>query len=439
MTCRGTLAAWMIACLTAGLSGHVLAQSALPLKGTVDEDATAAGPAVLRPETSLEVSPLEPPDRPRLRRAGAAADPYAPTGIGTGGLRLYPSITAGAVYSSNVNSSPSHPKSDIGWQLKPTLKLESDWVRHALTVGLDGNLVRYSGSPRFDTSNLNVSERLRLDVRRHTTAEINSGYILDEPGGDDPTEHSLTGTAALTHDFGPMSARISAGTTTRLYDDLRRSNGSVEDNGDRDYVETSLGLRTTYNEYGTIRPYVEASLAPRTHLRELDRHGINRDSTGYALTSGLELDAGPIWAGDLGLTYLHRSYDSASLGSAGAFGLTGNVTWSPNDLTKVVMTAGTALDETTQADMPATATWTAGVGMTYGLRDNIDLLAGAAIEIEDTGRGVDTTYDGSIGVAWKLNPMMAWTAGYDLTWFDAGTTWGDYVEHRLRTGVTLSR
>ena len=115
------------------------------------------------------------------------------------------------------------------------------------------------------------------------------------------------------------------------------------------------------------------------------------------------------------------------------------MTWSPNDLTKVVMTAGTALDETTQADMPATATWTAGVGMTYGLRDNIDLLAGAAIEIEDTGRGVDTTYDGSIGVAWKLNPMMAWTAGYDLTWFDAGTTGGDYVEHRLRTGVTLSR
>ena len=103
------------------------------------------------------------------------------------------------------------------------------------------------------------------------------------------------------------------------------------------------------------------------------------------------------------------------------------------------MTAGTALDETTLADTPATTTWTAGTELTYALRDNIDLLAGFEVEIENNQPGVDTTYDASVGVAWKLNPMLAWTAGYDLTWFDAGSAGGDYVEHRLSTGLTLAR
>lgn len=439
MTCRGIVAVWMVVGLAAGLPGHASAQSPLALKGTLDGEAVEVPPATLKPETTLEISPPPPLETLPLRRADAVGDAFAATGVSLGSLRLYPSITAGTVYSSNINSSPSQPRAGVGLRLKPSLRLESDWVRHALSIGLDGDLVRYGGSSRFDTSNLDISERFRLDVRRHTTAEINSGYVLDAAGGDDAAEHSLTGGVALTQDFGPMSARLSAAANLRLFEDLRLGDGSIEDNGDRDYFEPSLALRTTYNEYGALKPYIEASLAPRFHSRDADRNGINRDSTGYALTTGLQIDTGPIWSGDLGFTYIHRDYDAASLGSAGAFGLTGNLTWSPGDLTRIVMSTGTILDEATLADLPATTTWTAGVNLTHGLRDNVDLLAGVSVEIEDTGPAFDKTYDGSIGVAWKFNPVLAWTAAYDLKWFDAGAAGGDYLEHRLTTGLTLSR
>ncbi len=435
----GSLATWVLVCLTAGMGGPGLGQSTLPLKGTLDDEIQA--PDVTSPlaETKLEISPLEPPDLIPPRKPRVESDPYAPTGIGNNGLRLYPTLTASSIYSSNINTSANNPRSGIGLQLKPNVRLESDWTRHSLTAGIGGNLIRYSGNDGFDSAKLDVFERLRLDVRRHTTADINSSYGLDEAGGTEATEHSVSGSLALTQDFGPMSARITTAANVRTFEDVRLADSSVENNGDRAYVETILALRTTYTEFAQIRPYLEANYSPRSHVLEIDRNGVNRDSSGYAATAGVELDAGPIWTGDLGLTYLHRNYDTASLGAADAIGLTGSLTWSPNELTRIVMATGTSLEETTEVGTPASSKWTAGLDMIYALRDNVDLLAGASIEIEANGASIDKTYDGSLGVAWKFNPVLSWTAAYDLTWLQSGNPNGDYVEHRVSTGLTLSR
>ena len=423
-----------------GVAVPAHSQSAPTLKGSLAGEDTGVPVTSWKTETSLDAAGTDTVAAgPLIRRINAHTDPYAPTGIGTEGLRLYPSLTAGSIFSSNVNNSAHDPQSDIGLRLRPSLRVESDWSRHALTAGLDGDFVRYASHPAFDTSNLNIFERLRLDARRTTTADINSSYVLEEGDGTDPTEHILNGSLAVTQDFGPMKARAMVADTARFYDDRTRPNGTVEDNGDRDYNEPSLALRTTYNEYGPIRPYVEAAYSSRFHSRELDRHGINRDSTGLAVTAGVELDSGPIWSGDLGLTYLHRNYQSASLGSASVLGPTGSLTWSPTELTKIVMATGTSLDETTSAVTPATRDWIASIDMTYALRDNIDLLAGASLEIEDKGASTDKTYGGKLAVNWQFNPILAWTAAYDLTWLDAGTARAGYVEHRLSAGLTISR
>ena len=439
MTYRQIFFAGVLVSLAAGLGEHALAQPALPLRGTIEVEGAAAPPASKLADTSLEISPLDQVDELPERRAKAIGDPYAPAGLGNDALKLYPSITVGTVYSSNAGQSPNNRRGDTGLRLKPDLQLKSDWSRHALIAGLEGNMVRYAGHSDFDTATLDLFERLRLDVRRHTTADINSSYALDEQGGTDATEHSLSGSLAVTQNFGPMSARIAAGSNVRLFEDVKLGNGAVEDNSDRDYVEPTLALRTIYNEYGVIKPYVEASYAPRIHTRATDRNGISRDSTGYGITAGVQLETGPIWAGDLGLTYLHRNYDAVSLGSAEAFGLTGGLTWSPTELATIVMAAGTSLEEATEAGTPANANWRASVDMTYALRDNIDLSAGAAVEIEDTGTAFDKTYDGKLGVEWKFNPVLSWSAGYDLTWLDSGTAANGYVEHRVSTGLTISR
>jgi hypothetical protein len=399
-------------------------------------------------ETSLYVTPRGSIATPPRRRADNR-DPYAPLGMGTGAVTFYPSITVGAVYTGNVNSSASDPESDIGLQLRPSLRHESDWVRHSWTGGANGNLILYKDNTDLDARSLDVFQRVRLDVRRGTEAVLSVRYALDQSGVGDSdvpatatgyrTEHTLSGSAGLSHDVGPITAEMKAGLTGRIYGDVELNGGGTENNDDRDYAEPSLSLRATYAEPPALKPYVEASYTPRYHNIKRDRNGLRRDSHGFAAAAGVEIDAGPIWTGEIGLTYLHRNYEDAALDATNAIGLTGGLTWSPTELTRVVMSAGTSIAETTSATVSGNPLWTASIDISQALRENVDVTAGIAIEIEDTGQAIDTTYDTNLGVSWKLNPVLSWTAGYDLTWLDAGTPGRSYSEHRVSTGVTLSR
>ena len=47
-------------------------------------------------------------------------------------------------------------------------------------------------------------------------------------------------------------------------------------------------------------------------------------------------------------------------------------------------------------------------------------LGGLGLELEQVSGGTDKTLTSSLGVEWQLNPNLAWTAGYDGTWFRVG-------------------
>lgn len=443
-----TAAILVIAGLVAGGAAPALAQSVLPLRGTVAEDVEgppAPAPGALA-ATRLEVTPLEPPPSPPPRRA--ATDPYAPQGVGTGPLRLYPTITAGSVHTSNVNSSGGNPRSDTGLELKPGVRFESDWVRHSWTGGANASAIHYLESGDLDSQTLDIFSRLRLDIRRSTTLELSGSYALDQNGIGSSgvpatakglrTEHTFNGEAALTHDFARFQTRLRAGATAHLFEDVALTGGGTENNKDRDYLEPVLAIRAAYSDSQILRPYVEASYTPRLHNQTFDRFGLRRDSQGLGLAAGVEFSGDALWSGDLGVTYLHRDYDDPLLASVDAFGLTGSLTWNPSEITRVVMSAGTEINEVSSASRSANPVWTASVSLTHGLRDNVDLLAGAGIEIEDTGAAHDVTYDANFGLAWKLRPELTWTAGYDLTWLDSSTATRGYAEHRVSTGLTYS-
>ena len=388
-------------------------------------------------------------DRPLPRRKRAAEDPYAPRGLGLGGLRFYPSIAFAALANSNPASSPNDAQRDIGLNIRPGLRVESDWVRHALSLGASGDFTFYGGNSDLDSQDLDVFQRLRLDVRRDTTAVLDTSYARQQTGlesSDVPasavgfrTDHTSAATVGLTHAFGSFDTKLKTGATFRSFDDVKLLGGGVESNADRAYIEPILSLRATYTDPPMIKPFVEAGYTPRLHRQSIDRNGIRRDSHGFGLTAGLMLDDGPIWSGDVGLTYLHRNYDDPALDSNQALGLTGELIWSPTDLTRVVLSLGTTLSETATAGSPGSRNWNMKVAASHSLSDSIAFTVGSGAAIEEGSGGTDVTYDASAAVSWKLNPMLAWTAGYDVTWLDADAAGRDYVVHRVSTGLTVSR
>ena len=377
------------------------------------------------------------------------ADPYAPVGLRAGGVIYYPSLTAGTVVTSNVEQAASGAESAVGARLNPSLRFESDSVRHSWTGEAHYDGVRYADQKNLDTHEADVFTRLRLDIRRHTRAEFEAGYNLEQTGLADSevpatavgyrTEHLINTVAALIHDFGPLETRVKAGLGGKLYDDVELSDGGSEDNADRDYATPSLSLRATYIDPPVIKPYLQAAYEPRHYFRKKDRNGLRRSSEGLSANAGAVIDGAPFWSGDLAVTYLWRDYEDATLESNDAFGLTGSLSWRPQELTEIVLAFGTSLDDSGSATSSSNRNWTGRIDVTHGIRENADMLAGAGIEIEETELGDDITYDANLGLAWKLGPSLAWTAGYDVTWLDAAVSSRSYTEHRVSAGLTLSR
>jgi hypothetical protein len=440
----------MLAAILAASTGMAQAQMApLPLKPTIDdvvlpseEDAVVAVPPVVAEEE---------PAVPRKKKK-SVTDIYAPTGLDMGGLRLYPTLEVGGVFSSNVTQAHNAAQSDFGLHLKPGLRFESDWSRHSWTGQASADILRYLNAPDLSTVTGAADTNFRLDIRRTTHADFAAHFTANETGLGDTSlpgtaiaprrDRSFGASADLAHDFGGLEGAVKLALERSVYDNVALSGGGTENNSDRAYVEPSLSLKATLG-YGDarLRPFAEVTYAPRTHDVSLDRNGNKRDSQGFAGALGVTLNDGPIWQGDLALTYLVRNYADAALPTASALGLRGRLDWAPTELLKFEATSGVDLGETATAGIGGTKNWMAGLSATYALWDNLSFRAGMGLSLNDTGSAITSTTTATAGFDWMLNPNMSAGISYQGSWFADGTAAGasNYDEQRVMTSVVFKR
>ncbi len=385
-----------------------------------------------------------------IRKKTYSTDPYATIGIDAGGLRLYPSLEIGSLYTSNVSRSSTTKNSDFGVELKPSLRFESDWSRHSWTGSATGDWLHYKTYDDLSTLTGNAETTFRLDIRRSTKADFTASYTLSETGSENSQvpssaisprrDHNFTTSAKLSHDFGGLEASVKTTLSRSLYDDVDLSGGGVEDNKDRNYYAPSIALRAGLTDNGAaFKPFVELTYAPRFHDQTFDRNGIARNSQGVSFAAGVALNRGPIWDGEVALTYLVRDYADASLGTAQGLGVAGRIKWSPTELTSVEATSGFSIDETSTAGVSASRSWTTSLDLTHALRQNLDAKAGLGFSVQDSGTSIDHSTTAKLGLDWKLNPNMTAGVNYQGLWFNSGAASGDYNEQRVMTSIVLQR
>jgi hypothetical protein len=437
--------------VVAGLFGATSAahgETADLFRPAIADDDTQVDPAENQAVVpSLTIAPQE--EQETLKAIRPTIDPYAPTGMGIGGLRLYPTLETGTVYTSNVAGSATDAKPDVGLYLRPSFRFASDWVRHSWEGHASGDFIVYLEEKNLDSVQADAGSKFRLDIRHTTHAEFEASYALDQTGlagsevpdtaTGNRTDHTLTASAALIHDFGSLEGRVKAGVQREIYGDVDLSSGGKEDNSDRNNYMPTLGLRLTYVEPPALKPFIDVTYAPRFHDEKRDRNGLRRDSQGMTASLGVTLARDPFWSGEVALVYAMRDYEDSELDTIDAVGINGNLSWNPTDLTSVVLNLASTLNESASATTSGTKTWSGRIDISHELRENLDVLGGLGLELEQVSGGTDKTLTSSLGIEWQLNPNLAWTAGYDGTWFEAAASGGNYDEQRLMTGIVLRR
>ena len=438
-------------CFVAGLLGLAVEARAQSLEPMPEDGSTTSADV----ETATDL-PAPPPLLPRLTIAPEepavqlARPPKRvisndPTGLPTGGLRLFPALEISNIYSSNVKQSSDDRKAALGVSVTPSLRVESDWVRHSLRATLQGNYTAYAKSKDANTASVNANSELRLDIRRTTSVDLSTGYTLSPVRPDDTglaggstgtrLDHVLSAAVGFNQDLGPLTARLRTDVERKIYGKDELVGGGERDNKDLNLWRPGVGLRLTYSEPPMFKPYIEANYSRRYHDRKLNSSGENTNSGDIDLRLGTSFDDEAFWAGDLALTYLRRDYSDKSLSKEQAFGVNGNITWRPTELTTIAVDASTSLSDTAINQR----TYSLNARVSQSVRDNVTLQMRGGVTVDDTSTGLDKTYEAGVGLDWRVAPEFSLTADYDATWLRASQSQQNYTEHRVMVGVTLRR
>lgn len=378
-------------------------------------------------------------------------DEYQPLGISAGGLFMFPSVETGLRITDNVAQAPQGRRDDIGYFVAPSMRIESDWVRHSVSIDASSRHVFYFDNPSEDATNVDVRLRSRVDVRRSTDVQFSAGYNLEQEGrgsidvpgaaAEPPNEHRFDGAATLTRRFNRLEASAGVSGEYNLFEDVDLVGGGSQNNSDRNYAEIEGQLRLGYNISPKVQPFVAASYSVRHHDQEFDDNGLARDSDGFAVQAGVRLEASAALSGEVAIGYVRREFDDAALSAIDGVTVDATVTWQPTTLTTIEFSASTNVNETSAGTLSGAIERSFAASLSHALRRNLTVAARAAFSIEDfTGGSLqEETLLVSAGLTYQFNRTLALMAGYTYEDFNSSTAGSDYFENRFVIGVLLQR
>jgi hypothetical protein len=380
------------------------------------------------------------------------SDPYAPLGLRAGTFEFRPSLEIAAVGSTNPGQASGEARPAAGVRLAPELEIKSAWPRHSFWLKASGERIDYADGPELTALEGTLDSRLMLDIRRNTTAELlmsaaqwqstpASSEVPDDAAGK-RTDDEITLGAGVSRTGSWLEGRLRTALSRLVYGDVELSDGSTEDNGDRNYVEASAAARLTAGSSAEIRPLVELAISQRLHDEKLDRNGVERNSLGIAVRAGAEFAADGLWSGAAGLEYDFRHFTESEFADYSAIGVFAEMEWRPSAVTRVTLTAETGFEESATAGVSGYRTQEAEIDLVHAFRENITLTLSASLDYsaaQGASSSKSLAMEAGGEIAYALNRALSLTASYGHMRYIALAEEGDYAETEITAGMRISR
>lgn len=352
---------------------------------------------------------------------------YDAPGRRLGGFELNASLDLEATSTDNLFAAPEPDPAyvdDIFFEVTPTVRLASDWSRHAL--GAEGSYTSKThedfgnedaetwylrGSGRFD-----ISEATSLSAAARTAHQVEPRTDPDSPFIGDPTEYDRTDlTAGAQHRFARLLVR-----------------------GDVDWIEYDYEGAQNFrdNEVSRLRGRVEIDVTPRLDLllqASADEFEyVNTptlDSEGQTYLIGVALD-GDLVTGEISAGYFERDYDDPTIDTFDGLAVAAAIEWYITRLTTITFTGRQDADDQIGATVPEPFITTEfGGRVDHELLRNLILSLGA-LGGERDYKNIDrhdeyTEFE--LGADWLLNPHAVVRLRYE---YDETESEGDILVTR---------
>lgn len=401
-----------------------------------------------------EIEPFDPAQNRRPSRF-ASLDPYNPVGIRFGSFIFFPEIEIAAVHMSNVFSAPEE-QSDLAGQLRPKVRLVSNWSNHALEFQATGDLSNYRKFSGENERGFSVESRGRLDVTRRTGIQASvrrqrsqeSRSAIDAASaGPRPSVIANEAAAALNQRFNRLSVQLRGAVLDANYSNTESSDpltgtprGSVRD---RDVTERRAAVRAAWEFKPTFSVFAEVEGNKRSFEAASTADNRRRDSEGARVRAGVSFgQSSEIFRGELSFGRGIQDLDDDRLADAAGFLIDANLSWRINGLTSLLFTASSDISSVTQtANSGAAVENRAGIELRHAFRHHLIGSTGLEYSHRDYA-GIDIDESelvASVGIEYFLSTEAVAFARYAHTTFRSDFDDSDYDDDEVRVGLRLRR
>lgn len=373
---------------------------------------------------------------------------YAAQGLNLGGFTLFPKVEVNERYTDNLYYTQWDRKTDYTTTVSPNLYLKSNWSSHSLEASLGSDSQKHLFHDKEDVNNYNGSVSGKFDVSRELNLTMQGNWAAsheprsspDDAGGIHPTPTQTAGLTAAGEYIGPrVHLKLTGDATDYQFSNVQRADGSLVHSSLRNRVESDVGTRVGYEIIPDYVAFVEAIYNQRDYKSSTDLYGYNRNSHGYELRTGTELEISGALRGEVFASYLWQDYDDAAFQSINAPGAGATLTWTPTRLTTVKAGVKRSITETTFQYSAGNLSTEFTTSVAHELRRNIILEADTGLTLtsfEKTGRH-DQTWIAGTTATYKFNRTLYTSLDYHVSRQDNNIDTGKYLENAvyLKLGV----
>ena len=428
--------------------GEVLPEQAqMPVDGDIGlVEALAAGEDEQAPGV---------PDSPGRPVTARKYGPYQPVGMRVGSFIFYPEAELASRFTDNLFHSSTGKKSEIGLEVRPGARLESNWRQHAVELRVVGGQTFYNQFSSENDNRLDAQARARFDFSRRSNLQTDLGYSFgqDSRGSvnvsstlpERPNVIVKTASVALNHRINRIILQLRGGETEYDYSTVSGVDAAgvlgVLSGPGRNYKQHEIGGRAGYAFTPGFTAFTDASLNERRHETASLSDGIARDSNGNRVRAGVALNIRGNLQGEASIGFARQTPDDQRLKQIEGLIFDGAVNWQPTGLTEIKFTAKSDVTETTIAHSAGALTRQTGIEVRHALQRNLILVAGLSYSVADyAGTPLrETDLIAQAGAEYYLSRELVLVGDIKRDHFETNTPGRNFDENIVRVGVRVRR
>lgn len=382
----------------------------------------------------------------------APGDEMRPQGIPVGGFTAYPSLSVAEHRDSNVFGNEEDQDEDWITTVQPSLRLQSDWVRHSLILTARGTIGRYADYDSEDYEDYYVGANGRLDVLQASNLYGTLSFQRSHIGRSSPEDTGSAVTPKLyhraaaylggAHGAGLVNASVDTSLTWTDFIDGKTAAGANINNDDDDNLVVSPGFRLGYSKVAGNEIYLRTRYVQTIYADPTQDGGADRDNWGVDVIVGATKNIANVWIGEVYVGFAPRYFDDATLDPiVGTTGVTGglNVLWNPTAITSLIGNFTRTASATTTAGASAISTMSGRLTLEHEATRSFlfDTSVGYARDDYVGVARLDDTYRAGAGAEYRMNRWVSVDLGYDYIRRDSNTAGATYDRHEVGVGLSF--